>query len=457
MADMGNGKQEKEIWQQNIGVMETFTADYISITKVNLDTGRAVVLKSERDPDLVGLEEKWEDLVSRYEQKQAHADDVSLLSDLTLENLNEYYVRKGSLFPIELRCFQRDETYDWVRIAGSPMKSEKRELLITVRVANEERLMRNIVDLYVYRNCDFFVLVNARDNSYTMFSGKEGTPLPPAEGNDYEAEVRQYNQTYVAPEDLEETTANMMIDHVCKMLEKQDQYEFTTGFINDKGEYRRSRIQFAYFDREAGLIVTTRMDVTELYLAEGEKEQKLAEALRAAQHDPMTELYNKKAMTELVNKAIGNRYRAQSVMMFVDIDNFKLVNDTFGHQKGDEVLLYLARRLGKIAGKDGIAGRIGGDEFLVYLPANGQLSPIKDYADEICNVFASQTEFELADIPVSCSVGISVYPQDGMEYEGLLYKADQALYDAKRYGKCQYAFYSVEEGKNADRLKQKRE
>lgn len=445
---MGNVTSQpvgETIHNNSAGIIETFAEKYISIAKVDVTSGDTVVLKSDLDAELIGKTLPWVQLVERYAQRRVHPEDQEIVRNLQLDQLIAFYENRASVFPIELRCMGNGQDHDWVRLSCDVVVGESRQLLLMTKVVNDDHIMRKIVELYVYRNFDYFVLLDAKHNSYTMFSNQSGIPMPPSSGTDYEAEVMRFNQRYVVEEEEELVTAKMRIGHVQQMLETHDPYSFTAGTVMDDGEYRHTQISFTYYDKPAGLILLSRMDVTQMYLDEKKKERELAAALRTAQLDPMTELYNKRAMSELVCSALESQYRMQAAILFIDIDNFKLVNDTLGHQKGDELLCHLGRILAKLAGKNGFAGRIGGDEFLLYIPMVYDLTDIKQFAESICHSFQSGKDNDLGDLPISCSVGIAMYPRDGVRYENLLYKADQALYHAKRYGKCQYAFYSMEE------------
>lgn len=254
----------------------------------------------------------------------------------------------------------------------------------------------------------------------------------------------RYNRTYVAPEDFEQVTANMQIPHVLKMLAQSDSYSFTSGGITNDGKYRRSQVLFLFYDKTAGLILLARTDVTQIYLEEQEKSRQLHEALVSAQLDAMTGIFNQKATTGLIKRSLESQYRKMAAFLFIDVDNFKQVNDTLGHQTGDHLLCFLAQRLQEIAGRSGIAGRLGGDEFLLYLSDISSIRKIEEIARSICDIPSTLSEVSILQGMISCSVGISIYPHDGTDYEKLLGKADQALYTSKRYGKREYYFYSLE-------------
>ncbi|MEG2014823.1 MAG: GGDEF domain-containing protein, partial [Clostridia bacterium] len=101
-----------------------------------------------------------------------------------------------------------------------------------------------------------------------------------------------------------------------------------------------------------------------------------------------------------------------------------------------------AKSLRAIVNDSAILGRIGGDEFLVYVEGDNVVDTCVLYANKICKMFADIEQEDTKKLNLTCSVGISVYPNDGINYETLIRKADQALYDSKRHGKSKYCFYS---------------
>lgn len=418
-------------------LLEVLYQDYTSLIMLDFKTLQIHILKAETNAEDVGKSFSIQEYIAIYTRKHVHQDDLEAIEKFTTCLLQGNIKQVEHMVPIELRYQNNTGKYDWIKVECVRMRDQK--LLMTTRICNEDHMLRKIIDLYVFRNFDFFVLIDATNNTYAMFSGKPGVTLPPIKGS-YEEEVRAYNQKYVVPEDLDFVNEHMMIANIQKELENCSCYEFTAGQLDEHGAYRRSRVQFQYYDRCAQLIITTRLDVTQLYLEESKKERELARALREAKHDAMSDLFNKKATGELVSHALHQQYREQAVIFFIDIDNFKSVNDTMGHLYGDELLRYMGKRLVKIASKDGIAGRLGGDEFLLFLPLS-DMERIKQLAQTICTCLHEFDPEVLENLSVSCSVGISLYPSDGTEYEPLLHKADQALYEAKRKGKHRFAFY----------------
>lgn len=423
---------------------KAFLANHFNVVEINLQTGQALIIKHQLNPDLEGRYLSWSDFIMDCAKKYIHPMDQEQVFSLTLERLRRYCAGGKDDFPIEVRCYQNSGEIQWMSLSVTCAGSDDDTAIFSARNVNETILIRKIVDLFVYQNYDYLYLINAKKDSYIRFTGsKEHTPLPPEKGEHYTEDMIAYNRRYVALEDYERVTASMQIPHIVKMLERSDIYSFTSGGITIEGNYRRSRVVFLYYDKTEELILMARTDVTQIYLEEQEKNRQLAEALRSAQHDPMTGIYNQKATGELIAQSLQSQYHTLAALFFIDVDNFKKVNDTYGHQKGNEYLCFLAKSIADIAGREGIAGRVGGDEYLLYTPSLSSVQEIENTARQICTVFKSIPCLpETSDL--SCSVGIAVYPFDGTEYGTLLCKADEALYTAKRYGKKQYYFYSDE-------------
>ena len=131
-------------------------------------------------------------------------------------------------------------------------------------------------------------------------------------------------------------------------------------------------------------------------------------------------------------------------MFIFDIDNFKMINDTFGHTKGDEFLKKFANELSKAFRAGDIVGRLGGDEFMVFSPTLTNKENIEKKALELVDLFNWTIEEEDKKVKMSVSIGVSVYPKDGNSYEELYKAADKALYYVKKRDKNGYSIYGKE-------------
>ncbi len=162
-----------------------------------------------------------------------------------------------------------------------------------------------------------------------------------------------------------------------------------------------------------------------------------------AQRDPLTNVYNKGVTAEKIKQLIHtSRLYEKHALFVIDIDDFKHVNDTYGHLEGDRVLVTLVKRVESMFRSKDIIGRIGGDEFVVMMRDVTSLKQVENKAAELGQALSHQFRKDEEKIEVSGSVGIALYPMDGREYEELLERADLALYQVKGTGKNHYMLYS---------------
>lgn len=172
-----------------------------------------------------------------------------------------------------------------------------------------------------------------------------------------------------------------------------------------------------------------------------EQKRKLQSAQESAMRDPLTQLYNKTSTRELIRHYIDST-DGHGAFMMLDIDNFKQVNDTLGHLYGDAVLSELAHTLKSLFRDSDIIGRVGGDEFVVFMTNISDLAVIRTKAEKILSAFKRSFRKENTEQGLSCSIGVSVYPGNGSTYDELMEKADSSLYFSKSSGKDRYTFFS---------------
>jgi len=167
----------------------------------------------------------------------------------------------------------------------------------------------------------------------------------------------------------------------------------------------------------------------------------VAKPMHLAFHDSLTGLKNRAAFEELLKVTIAEETKSTALLM-IDLDNFKLVNDNLGHDRGDQLLKSVADCITQTARKDDITIRLGGDEFVLVMPSTDKREAGQLAARIIDAIIDSTTsEIDLQNENVTVSIGISLFPEDGIDPETLCKKADKALYVSKENGKNQYHFY----------------
>jgi len=177
-------------------------------------------------------------------------------------------------------------------------------------------------------------------------------------------------------------------------------------------------------------------DITERKLAEDIIEQ-------AAFHDVLTGLPNRQYFRIMLSQelALAKMRNMQLAIAFVDVDNFKTINDSYGHEYGDTVLRGVTKRLREALREGDIIARLGGDEFAIILPSIDTKNDITAVGERLLAAFESELDLISYKISVHVSIGFSLFPDDGDSYETLLRKADKAMYDVKNSGKNNYGVY----------------
>ncbi|HEX7633701.1 MAG TPA: EAL domain-containing protein, partial [Noviherbaspirillum sp.] len=165
-----------------------------------------------------------------------------------------------------------------------------------------------------------------------------------------------------------------------------------------------------------------------------------------AGHDPLTGLPNRNLLTDRLHQALNyaERYGSQVAVAYIDLDKFKEVNDCFGHQAGDRLLVEVSRRLLACVRELDTVARLGGDEFVIVFYGQSDENATGHTMQRILERIAEPFVFDGLSLNVSCSIGFTVYPQDGRDVDTLLRNADTAMYRAKELGRNNFQFYTSE-------------
>jgi len=173
---------------------------------------------------------------------------------------------------------------------------------------------------------------------------------------------------------------------------------------------------------------------------------KSLEMSHLAQHDVLTDLPNRVLFHDRLTQAISlaERQGKQLAVMFVDLDHFKKINDSLGHDVGDKLLQSVAGRLMACVRRSDTISRLGGDEFVVLLSQVEHAEDAAFSARKILRALSAPHIIENKSLDINVSIGVSTYPSDGQDAEGLMNRADNAMYEAKQHGRNNYQFFRRE-------------
>jgi diguanylate cyclase (GGDEF)-like protein/PAS domain S-box-containing protein len=213
---------------------------------------------------------------------------------------------------------------------------------------------------------------------------------------------------------------------------------------------------FAFYFRECRApsrwhqrIVDACVDLSALAI---ERKEARAQIARLAYYDMLTGLPNRARLRDLISEATAACPAGGHVALaFLDVDNFKDVNDTLGHSAGDELLVQFAGRLRAQIQPGDILGRLGGDEFVIVLP-NRDAAEASLIASRITDALVQPLKIGTQQVPMSASMGISLYPDNATDIDTLIQQADAAMYKAKQAGRSTFRFFNAD----MDRLAEQR-
>ena len=201
----------------------------------------------------------------------------------------------------------------------------------------------------------------------------------------------------------------------------------------DDGSFRWLRLSIELIESANSTDVEAYM----MYEDIDEEKKAQIETKRQAETDPLTGILNRAVFESRVNEIVRVPGKTHALMIF-DFDNFKTVNDTLGHDRGDKVLIDSAKALKRTLRKTDLFARLGGDEFVLLLCDVPSKKMTASKAEQICSLMKQTIE----DICISVSIGISLSPYDGSDFKTLYKKADAALYNVKKLGRDNFEFYN---------------
>lgn len=174
---------------------------------------------------------------------------------------------------------------------------------------------------------------------------------------------------------------------------------------------------------------------------------------KLAYYDALTGLANRTLLKDRMYKAIQNakRNNEQLAVLFLDLDHFKLINDTLGHSVGDELLIFVSQLLHKQIRESDTLSRFGGDEFVILISSIKDKIAAEEVAKKIVDVLQQKHDIATHQLYITSSVGISLYPKDGITADELIRNADTAMYEAKNDGRNKYKIYSQNMGNFIDK------
>ncbi|GAB6070785.1 hypothetical protein JCM30760_18820 [Thiomicrorhabdus hydrogeniphila] len=248
---------------------------------------------------------------------------------------------------------------------------------------------------------------------------------------------------------IPEKQKTAMLGYFNELIEGDDQTHFNNEnlIVTKEGAQRLVSSNNTVLRNAAGEIIgslSSAEDITDL-------KQSQEELAFLAHHDVLTGLDNRNSLQQRILQAIKKSQRSKNcfALCFIDLDNFKFINDSYGHKAGDELLIAVSKLIKKTVRDSDAVARFGGDEFVILLEDIEHNSEVSLIADKLLKAFSNPIHFDSHNLVITISMGVSVYPQDATTLDLLLKNADIAMYEAKRKGKNRYALYNKQMASDA--------
>ncbi len=381
----------------------------------------------------------WEN--SQYLEQSVYKDDFSEVKSVCAK-----VWETGERMFVTYRVFSKDETTHWVVGCVEKVNLAGKEVLeLTIQSVTDlememSTLQDELCELGTYMDImdELFFRYDMEKDDFTLFMGGEKQKVVV-----YSGDLDGWEQSLEERGAFDEENCRDIFDNLCQDLQQGSRHFSHEVMLPHlvRGDEKE-----LYLIKGRSVVTTSDRDLVLgcVYTISKNSRRRKTRMGADAVRDEMTGLLSKQTIIEYIRNAIASKVEYTCYLCVMDIDNFKYVNDHYGHMFGDEVLITVADILKDAVGERGVVGRIGGDEMMIFLER------ITDRADlkSILRTIRSNVEWAYKgnkeDLNLSCSIGAAAWPENARDYDTLFKIADKMLYRAKENGKNRYIIYTPE-------------
>lgn len=422
-------EQKYSVLEQYLSIMQESTSDII----YRVDVASNTLYHSNHFSNIHGLEKEIPDYVNVFIHSTIiHPDDIQIY----LNNMEEFNQGGSPQTPVRFSLASKE--YQWYKITGKRIYDKNgkvTEILGTlINVHKEKTLESNYSTLNQYYQA---IQSLSGESLYTL---------------DINTRTLQSKGILVEEIGLPDTLKNFP-DSVYELIHSDDLEsfkDFTTTTLAKSESTLSLRIKtkdrtYQWYQLKS-VVIHDEQGKSKEVLGKIKNIQLQKELERKATHDMMTKVLNKVSFQEAVSKLLEQAGENEThALIFIDLDDFKWVNDNLGHAFGDFLLVTVGKRLKRVVREDDLIGRLGGDEFAVLLKSIGNPAAAQERVKILLETLQRTFHYDGKSTEIKASVGFSLFPEHGTTYSELIKKSDLALYTSKRRGKSIATLYSEED------------
>lgn len=353
-------------------------------------------------------------------------------------------IGRGEIWQGEIRNKRKDGSFYWVYATIVPFLNEKRKPYQYISIRTDITKKKELEE-EIKKSNEKYRLITENSSDLIALMKKDGTFL------------------YVSPsfkplfsKDLIEIENSNFFDWVLPKDLKSVKQQLSDSLENNKMpvqmEFCLRTNRNTFVDMEANLNVIhsppfSKEELILIVMRDIRTRKKIEKQIyRLAFYDSLTGLANRRMFIDHLEKEIMYRKISKSKMavFYIDVDNFKIINDRWGHETGDHILMGVSKILKSIAGPDNLVARLGGDEFVILIKNIESEAQVEEFAKQITNDIQQPITYDNQQFYLTASVGIVIYPDHGTDVKQILKHADTAMYNVKGNGKNNYKLFNQE-------------
>lgn len=420
----------KELKEESEDMLHSLIHEGAAIYEYDTESQRLQILKCDEESAGRGSVSAQLSLTGLVEQLCIHyiaaAEWAKVKAFLSCENINSCVKerrRQSISLSLDTAYFQ----YDYVKISVFPSSRLRKRAYFVIELMDPKERMYPILEAYIQDTADYFYCVDLKTGYFFQIICSKEVSASPKEGSNYWEQTVRYIDHFVPEEERAFVKEQMNPATILKELENKREFSFTKSCIGTNGEIRKKQVTYKLLDRARGRVVMQRTDITDQY----DRERLLEKVKLESMTDPLTQLYNRLGSERLIKKTMHEaNAENHAVLLILDLDNFKKINDRFGHPAGDRILGEVALNLKECFRAGDIIGRLGGDEFIIFCSNIQDKTGVHLLLERVVKRLNITYEKEAESVTVTASVGAAFYV--GQSFEELYKEADAALYHAKK-------------------------